>query len=145
MKKAAKEINTIAFDLSGDIAFAGDGNFNFKAESQDAAAAKLAAKYKEKVKPETLIALYGKADNPTDFQIVNAFYHQQLEPVYKDQENQGNYFEIFKAKSVATNTTTELLSQPLVLQESDVLKAQANAANQVHIIVSFMEVTKGQL
>ena len=29
-------------------------------------------------------------------------------------------FELFKAKSVATNTTTELLSQPLVLQESDV-------------------------
>ena len=54
-------------------------------------------------------------------------------------------FEIFKAKSVATNTTTELLSQPLVLQESDVIKEQANAANQVHIIVSFMEVTKGQL
>ena len=54
-------------------------------------------------------------------------------------------FELFKAKSVATNTTTELLSQPLVLKESDVLKAQANAANQVHIIVSFMEVTKGQL
>ena len=54
-------------------------------------------------------------------------------------------FELFKAKSVATNTTTELLSHPLVLQESDVLKVQANAANQVHIIASFMEVTKGQL
>ena len=54
-------------------------------------------------------------------------------------------FEIFKAKSVATNTTTELLTQPLVLQESDILKVQANAANQVHIIASFMEVTKGQL
>ena len=54
-------------------------------------------------------------------------------------------FEIFKAKSVATNTTTELLEQPLVLQESDILKVQANAANQVHIIASFMEVTKGQL
>ena len=54
-------------------------------------------------------------------------------------------FEVFKAKSVATNTTTELLTQPLVLQESDVLKVQANAANQVHIIASFMEVTKGQL
>ena len=54
-------------------------------------------------------------------------------------------FELFKAKSVATNTTTELLSQPLVLQESDVLKAQANAANQVQIIVSFMEVSKCQL
>ena len=54
-------------------------------------------------------------------------------------------FELFKAKSVATNTTTELLTQPLVLQESDILKVQANAANLVHIIASFMEVTKGQL
>ena len=54
-------------------------------------------------------------------------------------------FELFKAKSVATVTTTELLTQPLVLQESDILKVQANAANQVHIIASFMEVTKGQL
>ena len=54
-------------------------------------------------------------------------------------------FEIFKAKSVATNTTTELLTQPLVLQESDVMKVQANAANQVHVIASFMEITKGQL
>jgi len=54
-------------------------------------------------------------------------------------------FEVFKAKSVATNTTTELLTQPLILQESDILKVQANAANQVHIIASFLEVTKGQL
>ena len=54
-------------------------------------------------------------------------------------------FEIFKAKSVATVTTTELLTQPLVLQESDILKVQANAANQVHIIASFLEITKGQL
>ena len=54
-------------------------------------------------------------------------------------------FEIFKQKSIATNTTTELLEQPLVLQESDVMKVQANAANQVHVIASFMEITKGQL
>jgi hypothetical protein len=54
-------------------------------------------------------------------------------------------FEVFKAKSIATNTTTELLSQPLVLQESDILKVQANAANQVHITASYMQVTKGQL
>ena len=54
-------------------------------------------------------------------------------------------FEVFKAKSVSTNTTTELLNQPLVLQESDILKVKANAANQVHIIASFLEITKGQL
>ena len=57
----------------------------------------------------------------------------------------SNVFSLFKTKAVSANATVELLSQPLVLQESDVLKAQANAANQVHIIVSFMEVTKGQL
>ena len=54
-------------------------------------------------------------------------------------------FEVFKQKSIATNTTTELLEQPLVLQESDVMKVQANAANQVHVIASFLEITKGQL
>ena len=54
-------------------------------------------------------------------------------------------FELFKAKSIATNTTTELLTQPLVLQESDVMKVQANAANQVHVTASYMEITKGQL
>ena len=54
-------------------------------------------------------------------------------------------FEVFKEKSIATKTTTELLTQPLVLQESDILKVQANAANQVHVVASYMEVTKGQL
>jgi len=47
--------------------------------------------------------------------------------------------------SQSRSTTTELLEQPLVLQESDVMKVQANAANQVHVIASFMEITKGQL
>jgi len=54
-------------------------------------------------------------------------------------------FELFKQKSIATNTTTELLEQPLVLQESDVMKVQANAANQVHITASFLQITKGEL
>ena len=36
-------------------------------------------------------------------------------------------------------------SSELVLQESDVMKVQANAANQVHVTASFMEITKGQL
>lgn len=54
-------------------------------------------------------------------------------------------FELFKEKSLATKTTTELLEQPLVLQESDVIKVQANAANQVHVTASYLEITKGQL
>tara|TARA_E500000318_G_scaffold59653_1_gene55369 strand:- start:882 stop:2165 length:1284 start_codon:yes stop_codon:yes gene_type:complete len=96
-EKAAKEISDIAFGKSYDIAFAGDGNSNFRAESQDAAAKELANKFKDKVSSETLIELYGTAENNTPFQIVNAYYHQQLEPVYKDQEKKG-YFEVFKEK-----------------------------------------------
>jgi len=96
-EKAAKEISDIAFGKSYDIAFAGDGNSNFRAQSQDAAAKELANKFKDKVDSETLIELYGTAENNTPFQIVNAYYHQQLEPVYKDQEKEG-YFEVFKKK-----------------------------------------------
>jgi DNA-binding beta-propeller fold protein YncE len=49
-------------------------------------------------------------------------------------------FSIFKAKSVASNTTVELLSQPLIIMESEILKAQATTADRLHIIVSFLEV-----
>ena len=98
-EKAAKEINENAFGKSYDLAFADGGNSNFRADSQDAAAKELAAKYKDEVRPETLIALYGKSDNPTAFQIVNAKYHQDLEPVYKDQEATG-FFEVFKEKKL---------------------------------------------
>jgi len=97
-EKAAKEINESAFGKSYDIAFAGEGNSNFRAESQDAAAKELADKYKDKVDSETLIALYGTDKDNSPFQIVNAYYHQQLEPVYKDQEKKG-YFEVFKDKT----------------------------------------------
>jgi hypothetical protein len=52
---------------------------------------------------------------------------------------------LFEQKSVAAKTTDELLDQPLVLEEGDVLKVQANAANQVHVTASILEITKGDL
>ena len=61
-------------------------------------------------------------------------------------------FKQFHQKNIAAGATVDLLNQHdgitggmIVLQESDVLKVQANAANQVHITVAEMEVTKGQL
>ena len=54
-------------------------------------------------------------------------------------------FVLFNQKSVTANTTVELLEQPLVLEESDILYLQANAANQVHVTVSALEITKGDL
>tara|TARA_E500000318_G_scaffold88249_1_gene85444 strand:- start:117 stop:437 length:321 start_codon:yes stop_codon:yes gene_type:complete len=52
----------------------------------------------------------------------------------------SDVFSLFKAKSVTSNTTVELLEQPLIIQESEILKAQATTADRLHIIVSFLEV-----
>ena len=48
-------------------------------------------------------------------------------------------FSLFKTKSISANGTTELLSAPLVLQESEVLKVTAATANRLHVVVSALE------
>ena len=42
-------------------------------------------------------------------------------------------FSLFKTKSISANGTTELLSAPLILQESEVLKVTAATANRLHV------------
>ena len=54
-------------------------------------------------------------------------------------------YKITNTKTIATDTTYEVLSQPLVLEESDLIKITANAANELHITMSFLETTKGAL
>ena len=48
--------------------------------------------------------------------------------------------EVFKTKAVDTNTTVELLSQPLVMEEKEILKVQASDANELHVIASILEI-----
>ena len=50
-------------------------------------------------------------------------------------------FNLFKVKAVGANTTVELLTQPLVLQGSEILKATAATANRLHIVVSYLEIS----
>ena len=52
----------------------------------------------------------------------------------------SNIFTLFKSKTVATNTTTELLTHPLVVEESEVLKVQASDANELHVVASILEI-----
>ena len=52
----------------------------------------------------------------------------------------GAIFNLFKDKAVASKATTELLSQPLVMEESEILKVQAADANELHIIASILEI-----
>ena len=52
----------------------------------------------------------------------------------------SNIFSLFKTKAVDTNTTTELLTHPLVVQENEALKVQASDANELHVIASVLEI-----
>jgi hypothetical protein len=50
-------------------------------------------------------------------------------------------FSLYKVKAVAANTTVELLTAPLVVQENEILKVTAANANRLHVVASFLEVS----
>ncbi len=52
----------------------------------------------------------------------------------------GNVFSLFKTKAIDANTTTELLTHPLVVEESEILKVQASDANELHVIASILQI-----
>ena len=54
----------------------------------------------------------------------------------------SNVFSLFKTKAISANATEELISQPIVLQESEVLKAQATTADRLHMVVSLLEINR---
>jgi|TARA_R110002051_G_scaffold85913_2_gene151300 hypothetical protein len=49
-------------------------------------------------------------------------------------------FSLFKTKSISANATAELLTAPLVLEESEVLKVTAATANRLHVVLSALEI-----
>jgi len=51
-------------------------------------------------------------------------------------------FSLFKDKTIASKTTTELLTHPLILEENEVLKAQATDADELHVIASILEINR---
>ena len=55
-------------------------------------------------------------------------------------DSSGAVFSLFKTKTISGNATTELLSQPLVMEESEILKVQAGDANELHVIASILEI-----
>ena len=52
----------------------------------------------------------------------------------------GTIFNLFKDKSIGSKATTELLTNPLVMEESEALKVQAADANELHVIASILEI-----
>ena len=54
-------------------------------------------------------------------------------------DSSSNVFSLFKTKTISSNTTTELLTQPLVMEEKEILKVQAGEANELHVIASILQ------
>ena len=50
-------------------------------------------------------------------------------------------FSLFKTKAISANTTVELLTAPLVVEESEIVKVTAATANRLHVTASFLEVS----
>ena len=49
-------------------------------------------------------------------------------------------FSLFKTKAISANATTELLSAPLVVAESEAIKVPAATANRLHVVLSALEI-----
>ena len=49
-------------------------------------------------------------------------------------------FNIYKDKAVGSKETLELLTQPLVMEEGEILKVQAAQGNELHVIASILEI-----
>ena len=50
-------------------------------------------------------------------------------------------FIVFNVKAVGANTTVELLTAPLVIEESEIVKVTAATANRLHVVASLLEVS----
>ena len=61
--------------------------------------------------------------------------------ITRDNVDSDPVFSVFKNKSIGANATTELLTQPLVLQEGDEVKATAGNADRLHVLLSVLEIT----
>ena len=51
-------------------------------------------------------------------------------------------FKLTGTLAISASTSTELLSAPLVLEESDIVKATAGTANRIHVIMSVLQITR---
>tara|TARA_R100001082_G_scaffold107189_1_gene80806 strand:+ start:153 stop:479 length:327 start_codon:yes stop_codon:yes gene_type:complete len=50
-------------------------------------------------------------------------------------------FSLFKQKDVSAKTSIELLTNPLVMNTDEELKVQAENANDLHVVVSYLEIS----
>ena len=50
-------------------------------------------------------------------------------------------FSLFNVEAVGANATVELLTAPIVVEESEILKVTAATADRLHVVASLLEIT----
>jgi len=76
-----------------------NNDLDFKENSFYASEKELAKNFKEGIKEETLIEMFGTTEDITDSGIIAAHYYQSLQPQFKDGKNP---FEIYSENKKAT-------------------------------------------
>jgi|TARA_R110000803_G_C11877879_1_gene309318 hypothetical protein len=56
--------------------------------------------------------------------------------------NGSSVFSLFKLYSVDALGTEELLKQPLIVDESEIIKVTAATANRLHVVMSYLEISR---
>jgi len=54
-------------------------------------------------------------------------------------------FSLFKTKAISANATVELLTAPLVVEESEIIKVTAATADRLHVVLSALEIKPRQV
>lgn len=56
--------------------------------------------------------------------------------------NGSSVFSVYNLESVDALSTKELLLQPLIVEETEIVKVTAATANRLHVILSVLEMTR---
>ena len=51
-------------------------------------------------------------------------------------------YNLFKSKTISANSTLDLLTNPLILTEGEILKVQATTADRLHVIISMLQINR---
>ena len=54
----------------------------------------------------------------------------------------ANKFTLFNVKAVVANTSEQLLTEPLIMLENEVLQVTAADANTLHVVASILEINR---
>jgi len=96
-QKAMMEINEKIPEFAKTEAFT-NKDIEFESVANEKAAQALANELKDKVSSESLVELFGTAEEANPFRIINAYYYQQLAPDFK--EGPVDYFQTYKTSQV---------------------------------------------